>query len=295
VPVPACDLAHKRNVISVKAVLIAVVSALFLCACATVSTAYGYTARAKAHRGLGHRHARARRLRVVRCARSSSFHATGRHPHGSRHARRRVSCVRRHSSSHRIAGHGRRPGRHGRSVHGSAPRTHIRQQTPAWSGAGSCADAELTPNGADLERIRAAIMCLVNRERLAHGERPLRPNPRLESAAQGHSEEMSSGGYIGHIGRRGGTPLSRIRAGGYLYSSRIGYELGENIAWGTRWLATPRAIVAAWMTSPGHRENILDPRYRDTAVGVSPHAPTSLARGQAGAIYTQEFGAIFTG
>jgi uncharacterized protein YkwD len=153
----------------------------------------------------------------------------------------------------------------------------------------------LTPSSSDLERIRAAILCLVNRERASHGERPLRPNPRLETAAQGHSQEMSAGGFIGHAGRRGGTPLSRIRAGGYLYSSRVGYELGENIAWGTRWLSTPRAIVAAWMASPGHRENILDARYRDTAVGVSPKAPASLAHGQAGAIYTQEFGAIFRG
>jgi hypothetical protein len=51
-------------------------------------------------------------------------------------------------------------------------------------------------------------------------------------------------------------------------------------------------MVAAWMSSPGHRANILDPRFRDTAVGVSPHPPSSLARGQAGAIYTQDFGGL---
>jgi uncharacterized protein YkwD len=44
------------------------------------------------------------------------------------------------------------------------------------------------------------------------------------------------------------------------------------------------------MASPRHRANILDARFRDTAVGVSPHPPSSLARGQAGAIYTQDFG-----
>ena len=81
-----------------------------------------------------------------------------------------------------------------------------------------------------------------------------------------------------------------MRATGYISSSRIGYEVGENIGWGTLWEATPRAIVAAWMASPGHRANILDARFRDTAIGVSPHPPSSLARGQAGAIYTQDFG-----
>jgi hypothetical protein len=51
-------------------------------------------------------------------------------------------------------------------------------------------------------------------------------------------------------------------------------------------------MVAAWMSSPGHRANILDPRFHDTAVGVSPHPPPALARGQAGAIYTQDFGGL---
>jgi uncharacterized protein YkwD len=46
------------------------------------------------------------------------------------------------------------------------------------------------------------------------------------------------------------------------------------------------------MHSPGHRANILDPRYRDTGIGVSSHAPASLVHGQAGAIYTQDFGVI---
>ena len=86
-----------------------------------------------------------------------------------------------------------------------------------------------------------------------------------------------------------------MRAAGYIYSRQIGYEVGENIAWGTLWLATPRAIVAAWMASPGHRANILDRRYRDTGIGVSPHPPTSLAHGQPGAIYTQDFGVIIHG
>ena len=102
---------------------------------------------------------------------------------------------------------------------------------------------------------------------------------------------MACGDYFEHDGRRGDTPLSRMRAAGYIFSSRIGYEVGENIAWATLWLATPQAIVAGWMASPGHRANILDARFRDTGIGVSPHPLASLARGQAGAIYTQDFGA----
>jgi uncharacterized protein YkwD len=117
----------------------------------------------------------------------------------------------------------------------------------------------------------------------------------LARAAQAHSDDMAQGDYFEHVGPTGDTPVSRMRASGYIYSSRVGYEVGENIGWGTLWLATPRAIVQAWMGSPEHRANILNGHYRDTAIGVAPHPLASLARGQAGAIYTQDFGVIITG
>jgi uncharacterized protein YkwD len=155
-----------------------------------------------------------------------------------------------------------------------------------------CAHAQLKPTARNLKLIRAATLCLINRVRAAHGERPLRGNRRLRRAAQAHSASMAFGDYFEHYGPRGQSPLSRIRAAGYISSSRVGYEVGENIAWGTLWEATPRAIVAGWMASPGHRANILNPHFRETGIGVSPHPPAALAHGQAGAIYTQDFGVI---
>jgi Cysteine-rich secretory protein family len=155
---------------------------------------------------------------------------------------------------------------------------------------GACLDAGLWPSGTDLGLIRAVTLCLVNRERAEAGERPLSPNMRLQHAAQAHTDNMAVRDYFEHDGPRGDTPLSRVRASGYLLSSRLSYEVGENIGWGTLWEGTPQAVVAAWMASPGHRANILDPRFRNTGIGVSVHPPFSLARGQAGAIYTQDFG-----
>ena len=160
---------------------------------------------------------------------------------------------------------------------------------------GDCANAALAPTEQNLESIRAATLCLVNRERTAYGEAALEPNTQLEQAAQGHTESMVEDDYFEHVGPNGETPLERMRAAGYIYNSQIGYEVGENIAWGTLWLGSPRAIVAAWMASPAHRANILDAQYRDTGIGVSPHPPSSLAGGKAGGIYTQDFGVIVGG
>jgi uncharacterized protein YkwD len=160
----------------------------------------------------------------------------------------------------------------------------------AREAAGSCPGADLRPTNADVARVRAATLCLVNRERAHEGERHLRSDARLQQAAQSHTDSMSFANYFEHDGPRGDTPLSRMRAAGYMYSSQISFEVGENIGWGSLWEGTPRAVVAAWMASPGHRANILDPRFRSTGIGVSPHPPPSLARGQAGAVYTQDFG-----
>jgi uncharacterized protein YkwD len=106
---------------------------------------------------------------------------------------------------------------------------------------------------------------------------------------------MAFGDYFGHEGPRGDTPATRLRAVGYIYSSQIGWEVGENIGWGTFQEGSPRAMVASWMASPAHRANILNARFRDTAIGVSPHLPSSLAHGQVGGLYTQDFGVIIAG
>jgi uncharacterized protein YkwD len=161
--------------------------------------------------------------------------------------------------------------------------------------AASCPDTTLQPAPSDLERVRASIFCLVNRERARNGENPLRADAHLRAAAQHHSDDMAAREYFEHEAPGGETLLDRLHASGYLYSSRIGYVVGENIAWATLTLATPRAIVEAWMASPGHRANILDTSFRDTGIGVAPSVPRSLGEGQQGAMYTQDFGVVITG
>ena len=202
--------------------------------------------------------------------------------------------------------HGSRRAKHGsRSFHHlHCAKGHPGKRTPApapkshqlffTATNGVCPYAGISPTVKDIRLARAATLCLVNRERARHGEPALRWNERLVRAAQAHTESMAFGDYFEHLGPRGETPLTRMRRAGYIYSARIGFEVGENIAWGSLWLGTPRAVVASWMASPGHRANILDRRYRDTGIGVSPHT-AGLAHGQAGGVYTQDFGVRISG
>ena len=237
-----------------------------------------------------HTRARPGHLKVAHCIRAGrvhgkagSYHA-GHSPARSNTKRRRVRCSGK--SIHKAAiPH--------KSLSNGAPKKKHSRSTAADNG--TCLNAELQPSAQNIESIREATICLVNRERAAQGESPLQDNSKLQMAAQAHTESMAWGNYFEHLGPGGQTPLDRMRAAGYIYSSNIGFEVGENIAWGTGSLGTPRAIVAAWMASPGHRANILDAHFHDTAIGVSPHPPESLAHGQLGGIYTQDFGVITTG
>jgi uncharacterized protein YkwD len=180
-----------------------------------------------------------------------------------------------------------------------APRTRAahhavapRHRAPAAS-ASACSDGALMPTAYNLALIRAALLCLVNRERSAHGEPPLRLNSALQRAAQSHTMSMVFGNYFEHNGPGGETPLSRMLRAGYPSGNPMGFVVGENISWGTGEMATPGSVVARWMRSPGHRENILEARYRESAFGVSPRLPASLAGAQHGAIYTEDFGGTF--
>jgi uncharacterized protein YkwD len=261
-------IAIRRHLLG--AAVCATLFALCVCVCALASTAPASTLakRASSHASSPAKH----KARRGKCAKRASFHASAGKPKGGSHRRKRhVSCRRRHKAAHHKTSHRRRP--------------------PSPTN-GACTETKLQPSGANLQRVRAAALCLINRERTSRGLGALAADAPLQHAAQGHSEDMAIGDYFEHDGRHGDTPLSRMRASGYIFSSHIGYAVGENIAWATLWMASPKAIVAGWMASPGHRANILDATFRDTGIGVSPHPLASLARGQAGAIYTQDFGRI---
>ena len=155
-----------------------------------------------------------------------------------------------------------------------------------------CQDTALTPASENQARIRASVLCLINRVRAEHGLQPLVVNAQLETAAEGHCTELVADDYFAHVSPSGETPVDRIKATGYIPNSNVGYVIGENLAWGTYSLSTPQAIVEAWVASPGHLANILESRYTETGIGIDPAVPPSLGEGNPGGTYAEEFGVI---
>jgi uncharacterized protein YkwD len=155
-----------------------------------------------------------------------------------------------------------------------------------------CQNTEIAPEASNLALYRAAVLCLINKERASNGRSPLQANADLEEVAEGHTAELVQDNYFAHVTPSGETPVDRVRASGYIPSSSDGYVIGENLAWGTYTLASPHAIVEAWIASPGHLANILEAQYTETGIGVTPAVPLSLGEGEPGATVAQEFAVI---
>jgi uncharacterized protein YkwD len=111
----------------------------------------------------------------------------------------------------------------------------------------------------DLARTAAEVTDLTNRERARAGLPPLATDTLLTRAAQAHSTDMVVRAFYSHTGPDGSQPWDRAASAG---STRR--TIGENIACGQRSAAE---VVEGWMNSPGHRANILNPKFVDIGIG----------------------------
>ncbi len=118
------------------------------------------------------------------------------------------------------------------------------------------------------EHMEHEVFRLVNIERAARGLAPYKWSEDLARAARYHAADMVDGGYFNHdtydrdevggrlVLRKVGRPNRRIQPFWAAYS-------GENIARGQ---PSARAVMRSWMSSPGHRNNIL--AKSSTMIGV---------------------------
>jgi len=161
----------------------------------------------------------------------------------------------------------------------------------ASAGTQSCPGAGAVPTARTLDDARDATVCLLNRERTKRGLRALRTNGVLQSSATSYAQDMVRRNFFAHVSPTGETLTQRIKDDTRYLADARGWEIGENIAWGTGSLATPAQIVASWMASPPHRANILRAGFREMGLGIALGAPVAGASAAAGAAtYANQFG-----
>lgn len=99
-----------------------------------------------------------------------------------------------------------------------------------------------------------SIFLLVNKERRLVGLDDLYLDEKLIDAARAKSCDMRDRGYYSHEDPDGNMGWHFVDEQGADWS-----RIGENIAKG---YTDPAAVMQAWMDSPSHRKNILDPNFR---------------------------------
>ena len=132
------------------------------------------------------------------------------------------------------------------------------------------ASAYTTPSRTEASLLSARVLDLVNEVRARGtrcGERvfapvpPVKPSATLAGVALGHASDMAQHDYFEHEDLRGHTPADRVRAVGYREKL-----VGENIAYGPQ---STDEVVRGWLDSPGHCENIMDPRFAEMGVAFA--------------------------
>jgi len=105
------------------------------------------------------------------------------------------------------------------------------------------------------------ILRLTNIERVNHGLQPVVLSPILSMAARFKSQGMSNHRYFAHESPIYGhwTNISR-----QLFNVPD-MAMGENLG---RFQQSPQIVVTAWMNSPGHRANLLNPRWTELGAGA---------------------------
>jgi uncharacterized protein YkwD len=142
-------------------------------------------------------------------------------------------------------------------------------QVRTQSGALSRKSGILHPKG--LER---QIFQLTNEARRKNGLPPLASDSSLARKAREKSDDMLMKHYFSHTSPEGKTFKERMQEEKPASFSTIS-RAGENIYMGHRFdysvdiKTQARLIVDGWMTSPGHRRNMLDPTYTHLGVGVA--------------------------
>jgi uncharacterized protein YkwD len=156
---------------------------------------------------------------------------------------------------------------------------------PATAAADDCAGADVLPAADNLAVVGQATLCLLNVQRAASGVRPLTENAKLTNASAGYSQRMVDEAFFAHEAPDGDTLVDRLTGAGYAVDDAL--VVGENIGWGQGALSSARAMVQAWMASPGHRANLLSDDYTEVGLGVVLGTPDDRSLG---ATYTTDFG-----
>ena len=115
----------------------------------------------------------------------------------------------------------------------------------------------------DVEQLEKECFDEVNLQRNGAQLKPLELSAGLLIVARNYSRRMADEGFFAHQDPAGKTVRQRVSDAGIAWRA-----LGENLAFNKGYVNPVACSVKGWLDSPGHRENIMNPRYNCAAIGV---------------------------
>ena len=119
-----------------------------------------------------------------------------------------------------------------------------------------------TVNVFELEKL---AFKLINQKRTANGLKELAWSDEIARIARQHSGSMAQNKFFSHRGLDGSMIGDRADSSGLTKWRAI----GENIAFNRGFENPTEFAVQRWMESQGHRENLLNDRWKETGVGIA--------------------------
>jgi uncharacterized protein YkwD len=111
--------------------------------------------------------------------------------------------------------------------------------------------SDLAPTSVCPVGSRTQMLCLHNYTRKQHGLKPLTPMSALTTAARRKAGDIERTGLFSHDPT--GVGVWRY------FPASLPYTMGENLVYG---YVTVRDLYTAWLNSPGHFHNIINPAFR---------------------------------
>ncbi len=122
----------------------------------------------------------------------------------------------------------------------------------------SLTSAHVLGYGTDINK--DTIIALTNQERTSRGLGTLKESTALDQAATLKGQDMFAKDYWAHFAPDGTSPWYFFKQVSYNYT-----YAGENLA---RDFSTSSGVIAGWMASQGHRDNMLNPNFKDIGIAV---------------------------
>jgi uncharacterized protein YkwD len=157
---------------------------------------------------------------------------------------------------------------HGKVARRATPEPAKAESSTASSAAGGSnaeagAEAPAGHTIEEIEDLERDCMGEVNHQRIAHGLAPMEADHDLLAVARQYSRQMAEQGFFAHVDPQGRDVRQRLEKAGISW-----LMVGENLSYSNGYINPVATALRGWMNSPGHRRNIMEGRFNDSAIGV---------------------------